>query len=369
MNSHFYFEGVNATYADYIQWARQLIRDARVDLSDKTPEQIETYINANAPSEFRQKSSARHGILLIHGLTSSPMGMSSLQDYFGSRHYLVRTLLLPGHGTRPGDLLEVTYQDWLESCRFALKTLREEVEHITVIAFSAGSALALYLSLTEASIDSLVLLAPALSLKNPLSSICAQLLQPFSQYFSKANWPILKKEDDYAKYQSIPLNAICQVTKLMKVINGIQHPLKLPLYMVSTIDDETISHQQAINFFLKQPNPLNRGIIYTANSDIQLPPSLTRRSSYFPQEKILDFSHISLAISPQHPHYGKNGDFADFSHYNPKKRPQKYQAHLVHLGSLSKKNLNKYLIQRLSYNSDFDYLAADIERFLEECFK
>ena len=357
------------TYQEYIQQTRELIRTTRVDFASKSPEDIAKTINANAPNESSPPTPANHGILLIHGLTSSPMGMSSLFDYFSHRNYLVRSLLLPGHGTHPKDLLNVKYQDWLEACRFGIETLRKEVEHVSVITFSAGSALAIYLSLTEASIDSLVLLAPALSLKHPFSSYYIPLFYPLRNCFAKINWPIVKEEDDYAKYQSIPINAIYQVTRLMKAIGKINHPLTPPLYIASTIDDETISHREAINFFLKQPNPLNRGIIYSTHPPKTLLSSrFTQRSSYYPQEKILDFSHTCLAVSPLHPHYGKKGDFTDFTHYHPRKKQEHSHHSLIHHGSISKKNLSNHHMRRLSYNPDFDYMAADIDKFLQACF-
>jgi esterase/lipase len=366
--SHKSFKFESATYADYIQWAKESIKAGRANLTQQSPEFLQKCIEANAPAESFPKSPARHGILLIHGLMSSPMGMSSLYQYFSEKDYLVRSLLLPGHGTRPGDLLDVTCQDWLETCHFAIKTLREEVEHVSVIAFSAGSALAIYLSLTERTlIDSLVLLAPAISLKHPLTSLYAQIIYPFRNIFSRMNWPILKIEDDYAKYHSIPANAIYQVTHLINNIHHLNTTLDIPIYIASTEDDETISHQKAVEFFIKQTNPLNRGIIYTTDLTIKLPSSLKSRLSSYPKDNILDFSHTSLAISADHPHYGKKGDFSDFSHYSQTKQMEaKHQT--IYYGATSRKNLRKHFIQRLSYNPDFDYLASDIELFLKGCF-
>ncbi len=311
-----------------------------------------------------------HGILLIHGLMSSPVGMSSLNTYFEKKGYLVRSVLLPGHGTQPSNLLDVSYHDWLNMCRSSIKALREEVEHVTVIAFSAGTTLAIYLTLTEKNmgIDSLVLFAPALTLNNPLRPFIP-FLYKLRNFSSKINWPILKQEDDYAKYQSLPINAVYQITTLMKLIDNIQYSINIPIYMVSSESDETVSHEKALQFFLKQKNPLNRGIIYTPNvrqfqkthKNIN---SLTVRSSYYPEQNILDFSHTALAISPEHPHYGKQGDFFDFSHYAPKEH-EKLKHKPLHYGAISRKNLKKHYIQRLSYNPDFDYLANDIDSFLK----
>lgn len=365
MNTQFHFEGT--TYTDYIQCMQTLIGKARVDLTHLSPTEIAHRIHANAPSEYRPTIPTRHGILLIHGLSSSPMAMSSLMHYFSRcNKYLIRSLLLPGHGTRPGDLLNATYQDWLDACQFGIESLRKEVDHVTVIGFSAGTALAAYLSLTETNIDSLVMLAPAISLKNPFIKL-TPLLYLLRNQSLRLNWPILKKETDYAKYQSMPMNAIYQITSLINAMHRINHLITIPIYMASTVDDETIRHEKAIQFFLQQPNPLNRGIIYGnhPHATVQpLPTSLTYRQSSYPEHNILNFSHVSLAIAPDHPHYGKQGDFSNFMHPRTHKK-NKHKP--LHHGAISKKNLQHHCVQRLTYNPDFAYLASDIEAFLEDC--
>lgn len=305
------------------------------------------------------------GILLIHGLLSSPEGMSSLREYFEKQGYIVHSLLLPGHGTCPEDLQNVTYLDWLDACRKGIQILREKVSYVTVVAFSASTTMALYLALTENTIDSLVLIAPALALTNPLCPI-VPFLYSIRHWCTKINWPVIKKEDDWAKYQSIPINAIYQITQLMKQVNYLLKlkALSIPVYMVSTEDDETISHQKALKFFASQANPLNGGIIYAHQKPKNLPASLVYRTSVYPDEKILDFSHPALAISPAHPHYGRDGDYADFAHYSEANINTNKD---VYQGALSRQNLRKYYMKRLSYNPDFEYLTSGIAAFLQCC--
>jgi esterase/lipase len=299
---------------------------------------------------------------------SSPVGMSSLQDYFEARNYRVVSILLPGHGTKPADLEHVTYEDWLNACRQGIKKLRKTVDHVTVIAFSAGTTVAIHLSLTENSIDRLVLFAPALRLTNPLIPF-VPLLYRLGNCSSRINWIISKQEDDYAKYQSLPINAVYQISQLMHLNAQIlaHKSLTIPLYIVSTEDDETISHKKALDFFLQQRNSLNRGIIYTTNpsklrknSSNSFP--LNFRTSAYPEQNILDFSHTALAVAPNHPHYGKQGDYKDFSHYS-KKTLLGLKDKPIYYGAASNRNMKKYRLQRLSYNPDFAFLMDDIEKF------
>jgi pimeloyl-ACP methyl ester carboxylesterase len=68
----------------------------------------ESEIRANLPFEIRPAKNPRtgptgktKGILLVHGLGDSPGTFVDLAQEFAARGFLVRTVLLPGHGTRP----------------------------------------------------------------------------------------------------------------------------------------------------------------------------------------------------------------------------------------------------------------------------
>ena len=63
----------------------------------------------------------RRGILLLHGLADIPLAMRDLAGAFAAHCFLVRVMLLPGHGARAGDLLTVTRGDWLAAAWFGVK--------------------------------------------------------------------------------------------------------------------------------------------------------------------------------------------------------------------------------------------------------
>jgi len=367
---NFCFED-SSSYQDYIDAMRRRIAEGRVDLETLTPEEVQKRIEANTPKEYYppnfQAASPKKGILLIHGMMDSPLTLSCLAGYFGEKGFLTRTLLLPGHGTRPGDLLNIHhYEDWLQACRFGIRTLRQEVDHLTVLGFSAGAIFSIYLCLTEPFIDSLIILAPAIKLKSSLSHIIPWVY-PLRNHSAKLQWPKKCKENDYAKYCSFPINIVYQVTSLMRLVNSIKKTLPVPLYMVSTEDDETISHRHALRFFLKQPHPLNRCIIYTKKIKPLHDPRIEQRISIYPEENILDFAHTTLPVSPNHLHYGRNGDFSDFAHYE--KYPCFLQQSPLFQGAISRENLKNHYIKRLHYNPDFDYLVKDMEAFLEKTLR
>ena len=67
------------------------------------------------------------GILLIHGLSDMPFAMHDLPRAFAKRCFLIRVILLPGQGSRAGDLLNVSRTDWLNATGFGLETLKKKL--------------------------------------------------------------------------------------------------------------------------------------------------------------------------------------------------------------------------------------------------
>ena len=158
-------------FDDYILQTRKRLERHKLYLD---PEQEEIEFAAalpfeRAPSEVCSSTSSdrpSRGILLLHGLSDMPLAMSDLAEAFASRCFLVRTILLPGHGTRAGDLLEVTRGDWLEATRFGLETLKEDVDEVFVGGFSLGGLLSLHALSADATVKGAFLFSPALALQN-----------------------------------------------------------------------------------------------------------------------------------------------------------------------------------------------------------
>ena len=90
----------------YLDAYRRRVEAARTDLDEKRAAWI---IEGNSPFAFKPESNdrPRRGILMVHGLSDSPFMMRDLGRFFQQQGFYVLAMQLPGHGTRPGDLLEV----------------------------------------------------------------------------------------------------------------------------------------------------------------------------------------------------------------------------------------------------------------------
>ena len=80
---------------------------------------------------------------MIHGLGDSPWTFTDLGKTLADQGYLVRTMLLPGHGTRPADMIGVTSEDWTKVVNEQVALLKKQYPKIWLAGFSTGCNLAL----------------------------------------------------------------------------------------------------------------------------------------------------------------------------------------------------------------------------------
>ena len=108
--------------------------------------------------------------LLLHGLTGGPSEVRPVGEALAQAGFRAVGPLLPGHGTRPSDLLGLTRDDLREAALRALSALRG-ARRVFVCGLSAGALLALELAahsrLREGvpEIQRLALLAPAVEMR------------------------------------------------------------------------------------------------------------------------------------------------------------------------------------------------------------
>jgi carboxylesterase len=100
--------------------------------------------------------------LLLHGFTGSPWEMRPVGEALAARGLHVRAIQLPGHGTTPEALLDVTHRDWLLAATQALSALRHH-RRVFVAGLSMGALLALELAARHPEhVQGLALMAPAI---------------------------------------------------------------------------------------------------------------------------------------------------------------------------------------------------------------
>lgn len=105
----------------------------------------------------------RTGVLLIHGLTGTPLEMKFVGRQLAQRGYTVYGMQLAGHCVDADTLIKTGWQDWLGSVLEAHDELALQVDRVFVAGLSMGALLALQLAISRPDgVNGLGLYAPML---------------------------------------------------------------------------------------------------------------------------------------------------------------------------------------------------------------
>jgi len=355
------------SFRDYLATTQQqlsLSSMSRPGLAD------ELLIKANSPFEWTPQHTApqqytKNGALLVHGLLDSPYSMRHIGQLLLEQGFLVRSVLLPGHGTTPHDLLSVTHKDWIKTVNYGVKSLQHEVENIYLIGFSAGATLSL-MHAHSPKVKGIILLAPAIKLRSKAARY-TKVLSKLRHFSHQLAWYEWLEEQDYAKYRSIPFHLAYQAYALSTYNKQLlkKFHLTCPLFVAISEDDETVCFNAAKTLFLGHQHPNSQMITYCKSAKYKIDDDrVIVRSSSYPEQNVIDYSHVCIPIAPQDPHYGVNGDYQP-PLYLPKNLKNASSSKLnIQQGALSKTNLANYPLRRLTYNPDYPFLAQQIKEFI-----
>ncbi len=362
-------------FAEYIQQCQQMIINRREDTFPHAADK-QTIIQANSPFELaperKTNKPIKVGVLLIHGLLDCPFTYREISSHLQQQDYLLRAILLPGHGTRPSDLLHVTYQEWLQAVRYGIESLKNEVEHLYLVGYSTGAALSIYHALQDSRINGLVLLSPAIKIPTHVD-IGAKWIHLTNCLGKDRDWIFHGEENDYTKYRSVAFNGLKQVTRLSDSIRGMgrEHPVQQPMLMILSREDETISSKEAIDFFSAMRHPRSEMILYSASTETYSDTRIEIRKSSYPELNISHFSHISLPFSATNPHYGQHGDFPEASILKPDQyidgAYNRIEANAFDL--MAKYHLVQHTRRVLTYNPDFSHMMNRMTQFITDTMK
>jgi len=337
-----------------------------------------------APYELAQENNDK-AILLIHGLTDSPFSFHDLSQYFYQQGFTVRTLLLPGHGIAPSELLNTQYSEWQKAAKFAIEETLNDYQQVYLGGLSTGGALIFDYLMQQEHVDNkikgLFMWSPASKAKNDLAWLAKYIdVIPF------VDWIDLDADIDFAKYESFPYNAAAQVDAIMNRVvsdggSASRQMHEIPIFVVASEHDQTIDTEHTLALIeewqLASPQEqMKKSVLIYYGHNNKLPTKLTDVMKVIVPEcsaeslcsDIFDVSHIATTNSPDNPHYGIKGQYRNCGHYV--KDTVRYQAckqsKQVIKGEVTATNLTHDLpIQRLTYNPYYQEMLEDITLFLK----
>ena len=366
----------NRDFDDYVRQTRERLERHKVYMD---PDRADTELAAAMPFERTPDAgcplagSARpsRGVLLLHGLSDMPLAMRDLADAFAERCFLVRAMLLPGHGTRAGDLLDVTREDWLAATRFGLETLKEDVGQVFVGGFSLGGLLTMHAALEDATVRGAFLFSPALALRR------AWLVGQSVWLRHVLDWLDRDAPDDYARYEAMPVNATAETLLLTRELARLleRRRVTVPVLMAQSADNPVIDVAVNRNYFeLSFSHPGSRLVVYRRDVQEGIDPGDARvsyRNSFLPEQRIAGFSHQSIHIAPSNTHYGMQGDYRSCGQASGESAetvarclaaPHPWRGEVV--GESRAAIPGTGPVARLTYNPRFGELLEQVDEFL-----
>lgn len=207
------------------------------------------------------------GVLLLHGMSDSPYSLRAIGETLRGQGYWVLGLRLPGHGTTPAGLLDVTWEDMAAAAQLGAEHLiaRLDGKPLHVIGYSTGATLALNLALDAldrgaAPPQSLVLISPAIGLHGAAAFAQWKRRLALLPGLGGFAWLNIEAEFDPYKYNSFTTNAAEQVHRLtqsvaqrLAALQSSPHATRFPRTLVFKSNlDATVSTSAVVSRLLNQ---------------------------------------------------------------------------------------------------------------------
>lgn len=261
----------------------------------------------NTPREWRPVGAARGGVLLVHGLGDSPWSFHDLAPELARQGFLVRSVLLPGHGTAPEDMLNVSLEDWRRTVAEQTLLLKRDAGPIFLGGFSTGANLVLAEAYSTQNVAGLLLFSPAFRSSVPFGWM-APLLRHLRPWLVD---PGLETESIPVRYSNVPTNGFAQYHRSSRLAQRhlASGRFDKPVLMVLAARDSVVDTDHALEAFQTRfAHPASRLIWYGNPPQRALNDErILSQPDALPDWRISEFSHMGVLFAPDNPLYGREG--------------------------------------------------------------
>jgi alpha-beta hydrolase superfamily lysophospholipase len=223
--------------------------------------------------------------LLMHGLTDSPHSMRAMADALSARGFEVTVLRLPGHGTLPSMLVDVSMADWTAAVELAARDVASRLrpgQPYYLGGYSTGATLALLHTLQALQDPSLarpsrvLLMSPAIEITS--AALLAEVIDFFAvlpvPLLEKVRWQSVEPEFDPVKYNSFPVNGSRQVKRATRALRAALDDAAAagrlagmpPVITWQSVVDSTVGAVGTVDtLYARLPGPAHRLVMFDVN--------------------------------------------------------------------------------------------------------
>lgn len=290
------------TFSEYVSYTKTWLNDHRrsTALGDHHAEVL-----ANSPFELQPEGEIKGAILLVHGLGDSPFTFKEFATTLIKKGFVVRALLLPGHGSHPIDMRNASVDDWMSTVEYHSALLLQEYDNVWLGGFSTGANLVAREAYLNDKVQGLLLFSPGFKPHSPLVR--------FSSFISTfKTWAIDEPELNPVRYTSQTFHGGAEYYKSAKAIQALLESgvYSKPTYMVLSEDDTVIDPDYAIERFNDTfTHPKSHLLWYGENELLPSSPRVTSTAIRSQEHQISTGSHMFPLFSMNNQHYGTQSPF------------------------------------------------------------
>ncbi|MCO4787176.1 MAG: alpha/beta fold hydrolase [Marinomonas atlantica] len=310
-------------------------------------------------------SGPKIGVLMFHGLSDSPFALRDSAQALSDNCIYTRVMILPGHGTKAEDLLDVTRDDWRVAVTNATEQFSQQVDIVYLAGFSTGGALVTEYAWNNPSVvEGVVLFSPLFKINSSIDWL-APLLSPF------IDWLDHHESDDYAKYASIPVPAMAEAYELAEEVRQtvVNAPARVPVFLALSEEDATVDSSVTLEVFNTafKEHPDSEMVLYSAIKQAAFDEQVEIINTDLPEQRIFGLAHMAVHGAPHNPYYGEQGEYRICSWYlgEANRYQECREAQQNWFGERSDKLTSlSDVAARLSWNPYFDDLMKRVSIFV-----
>ena len=184
------------------------------------------------------KKKSKNLIILVHGFGASATETRPLGEFLYSGGYDVKGILLKGHGTKPDDMDNVSWEEWIGNVQEAYEEYTSKYTNIFVGGISMGGALALYSS-TQIKFKAIFTINAFYQLSKT-ASFTTWFLSLFGVHRrrnkARIKWYV---ENSLFSYSEDSTPAANQLYKMLKTLHKKVDEINVPVLIIQSKEDRT----------------------------------------------------------------------------------------------------------------------------------